>query len=308
MTARVLKYLLVPLAVLAVACNDSDFVAPTFLSVDAIRVAPPAESAFTTDEGFYTSNIVAAHVVAAFPGEPAETELGCFCLPFTIPLLFNGTPDYIVVYPAVAHSGVMSTLPYYTFYDTLHAPRVEMRAGDTLKLGTLTTSYDGSTDYPLLYEPFEPTQGTIQVDSVEWVTNDQAGACTGEGYGRVHVDPSQSYVPFRVNLGGNFGGRDFYVGDAQKLLYLELDVRNDLLVQVNMTSSRYENSNTTTEQVMVINPHSEWTHMYINLERTWQAFNHNKTFSISFSALNPDGEGGDVLIDNLKLLTTSKTH
>jgi hypothetical protein len=45
--------------------------------------------------------------------------------------------------------------------------------------------------------------------------------------------------------------------------------------------------------------------MYINLGRTWAYFNHPQTFTLSFSAVNEDGTGGIVNIDNAKLLTTS---
>lgn len=307
MTKRLTRYLALPLLALMAACNDQDFVAPAFISVDAFKVTAPDEDAFTTDSGFYTSNVVAAQVVAAFPGDEAETVLGSFRLPFTIPVLYNGTPDYIIIYPEVAHSGVMSTLPYYSFYEAIRLEGQTLTSGDTLKLGTLTTLYDSRTDYPHIFEPFEPTQANIQMDSVEWIRIDREGACTGEGYGHVHVDPSATHAKFAINVGRKFNGLDFYVDNPQKIVYLELDIRSDLKVQVNMTSQRYEGINQTTEQVMVINPSDDWKHMYINLEPAWRVFNHNKSFSVSFSALNADGVGGDVYIDNVKLLTTAKT-
>ena len=46
-------------------------------------------------------------------------------------------------------------------------------------------------------------------------------------------------------------------------------------------------------------------YLYINLGRTWSWFNHNPSFKLSFAALNPYGEEGDVRIDNVKLITTA---
>lgn len=288
------------LAFVLTACTD-DFEPPAFLHVDGVSIVAPSQNAFTQDSGFYTSNIVAAYAVAHYPGASSVDTLGLFRLPFTVPVLHNGPVDYIEIYPAIPYSGIMSTLPYYPFYTRIHIGDTTLHSGDTLNLGTLQTTYDPLVDYPLIYEAFEPNEAGLLLDSVEWIRHDREGARSGEGYGRVHVDPGVAHVDFAINT-GNF----FVVTDPTKLVYLELDIRSDLTTAVSMTSRRSSGANLDTRQVMNINPADRWTHLYINLGTTWADFNHHPEFKISFSALNTTGEGGDVYLDNLKILTTSK--
>lgn len=286
----------------ATACSTDDGGAPAFIHVDAIQVKARETGAVTQDSGYYTSKIVAAYVVAHYPDAMSVDTIGLFRLPFTVPVLHNGPADYIEFYPAVPMSGKMTALPYYTYYNHLHFGDSTLRAGDTIDFGTLSTTYDALVDYPLLFEPFEPNEANIMMDSVvEWVKHDRDGARCGEGYGKVHVDPEATHIDFSIDKG------DFFVvNDPSKLVYLEMDVRGDLDLEVSMTS-RYQNGgNLDRLQVMVVYDTAEWQHLYINLGRTWSYFNHHPQFKINFSALNYDGTGGDVYIDNIKLLTTSK--
>lgn len=290
------------MVMLATACSSDDIGVPSFIHLDAIQVTAPTTGAVTQDSGFYTSNIVAAYVVAHYPGDTKVDTIGLFRLPFTVPVLHEGAVDYIEFYPAVPMSGKMNALPYYTYYKHLRFSDSTLRAHDTINFGTLKTTYDALTDYPLLYEPFEPNEANIMMDSVvEWVKHDRDGARCGEGYGKVHVDAEASHVDFSINT-GNF----FTVSDPSKLVYLEMDVKGDLDLQVDMTSRYTSGGNLDRLQVMVVYSTDEWQHLYINLGRTWSSFNHHPQFKIGFSALNYDGTGGDVYIDNIKLLTTSK--
>lgn len=287
---------------LAVACAPDDLGTPSFIHVDAIGVNPRSTGAVTQDSGYYTSKIVAAYVVAHYPDAASVDTIGLFRLPFTVPVLHNGPVDYIEFYPAIPISGSMNALPYYTYYERIRVEDSVLYEGDTTDFGTMWTTYDALVDFPLLYEPFEPNEANIMMDSVvEWVKHDRDGARCGEGYGKVHVDPEASHVDFSVNTG------DFFtVSDPSKLLYLEMDVRGDLDLEVSMTSTYRSGGNLDRLQVMVVYKTDEWQHLYINLGRTWSYFNHQPQFKINFSALNYDGTGGDVYIDNIKLLTTSK--
>ena len=287
---------------MAASCTTDDFGTPSFIHVDGFRVAPRTSGSMTQDSGFYTSKIVAAYVVAHYPGAMSVDTIGLFRLPFTVPVLHDGPVDYIEFYPAVPLSGKMNSLPYYTYYERVRYDDTTLRGGDTLDFGTVMTTYDALVDYPLLFEPFEPNEANLLMDSVvEWVKHDRDGARSGEGYGKVHVDPEATHVDFSINT-GNF----FVVSDPTKLVYLEMDVRGDLDLEVSMTSRYQSGGNLDRRQVMVIYDSDEWQHLYINLGRTWSYFNHHPQFKLNFSALNYDGTGGDVYLDNVKLLTTSK--
>lgn len=294
--------LLGALVVLTTGCEHPDeFVAPSFLHVESIGLVPPEQNAITLEPGFYTSDIVAAYVAAHYPGASAVDTLGLFELPFTIPVLHSGEVDYIDIYPAVQQSGSSNALPFYTFYNRIHISDTTLTSGDTLDLGALTTTYNITRSDVLMYEMFEPTEGSLLFDSVmQWRPQSPDEACTGLGYGYVTVPDSVYALDFSID-------RDFQVVDATKLIYLELDSRCDpnLEYRVYMESSRIRGANTERADVMAIRGSEDWVHLYVNLGRTWAYFNYNPDFRISFTAIKTGQTGGEVRMDNVRLLTTS---
>lgn len=292
--------ILLTITLLAACDNSDDFTAPSFIHVDGITLeASTATGIGHGDPGFYTSDIVAAYVVAHRKEINHVDTLGLFHMPFTIPVLFDGELDYLELYPAVEQSGVSAALPFYTYYDRIRINNVTLHSGDTLDLDTLSTTYNSQTDIPMLYEPFEPTEASVVTDTtVEWVRHDRDGACIGEGYGRVKVSADQSNVPFAIE-------HEFQLYDRTKLCYIELDIKSTVTVGVYMKAAYTEGGNPDTKGVMSIHPQEEWQHMYINLGRTWSYFNHPTKFWLSFAALNVDGVEGEVLIDNIKVLSTN---
>ncbi len=299
---RLIKTLSIALTItLLAACTDNDnFTAPAFIHVDSIALAASASDGIGHgDPGFYTSDIVAAYVVAHRPGINHVDTIGLFRLPFTVPVLFDGALDYLDFYPAVEQSGIALALPFYTYYNSIHFSGVTLSSGDTLNLGTINTTYNPLTDIPMLYEPFEPTEADVATDSVvEWVRHDRDGACIGEGYGRVKVGADQENVAFAID-------HTFRLFDRSKICYLELDIKSTKEVGLYMHAAYTEGGNDDIKGVINIHPQEEWQHMYINLGRTWEFFNHPTKFRLSFAALNTDGTAGEVLIDNIKVLSTS---
>lgn len=298
-----MKYYILPvlaaLLLLPMACQPDDFTEPSFLHVDAINLVPPSQNAITLEPGFYTSDIVAAYAVAHYPGEQTLDTLGLFMLPFTIPVLHNGPVDYIEIFPAVPQSGQAYMLPFYTFYKKISIRDTVLHSGDTLNLGTLTTTYNLTMSDVLMYEMFEPTEMSLLFDSVmQWRPMAPDEACSGWGYGYVPVADSLYTVDFSID-------RQFLVTDPGKLVYLELDSRCDMELAVFMESAIVAGGNTTRAEVMRIRPSDEWKHLYINMGRTWSYFNHNPQFRISFTAINDNQESGEIRLDNVRLLTTS---
>lgn len=283
------------------ACTDNkEFTPPSFIHVDGISIVASSSSGIGHgDAGFYTSDIVAAYVLAHYPGEMTLDTIGLFRLPFTVPVMYSGAVDYIEFYPAVPHSGESMALPFYTFYNKIRISDTVLRSGDTLNFGSLTTVYNPQTDIPMLYEPFEPTEADVKTDSVvEWVRHDRDGACVGEGYGRVKVKADQSSVPFAID-------HTFRLFDRTKICYLEIDIKSTVYTEVLMHAAYTDGGSESANSVMRIYPQDEWQHLYINLGRTWAYFNHPTSFRLSFAALNENGVEGEVLIDNIKVLSTS---
>lgn len=297
--AKILSTILT-ITLLAACDNDSDTVAPAFVHVDAFDVVASSTSGIGHgDAGFYTSDIVAAYVVAHYPEEQTVDTIGLFRMPFTAPVLHNGDVDYIEFYPAVEMSGVSGAVPFYTFYNKYRLSDTVLRSGDTLDLGTLHTIYNPQSDIPMLYEPFEPTEASIKFDSVvEWVRHDRDGACVGEGYGRIAVTPDMTSIPFAID-------HSFVLADPTKVCYLELDIKSTSEVEVYMHAAYTQGGVEERLSIMRINPIDHWQHLYINLGRTWSEFNHATQFRLSFAVLNAEGESGEILIDNVKVLSTS---
>ena len=293
------------LTLMAAACTkDSDFTPPAFLHVDGITLTQTPS--ITTDDGFYVHEIPAAYVVAHYPNHSRVDTVGLFRMPFTIPLLYSGKADYITIYPAVEQSGVSGALPYYTYYRPINltaADSTTLHSGDTLNLGTLTTAYRPypQIDTVQLFEPFERPAEHIRLQApLEWIPGDPANACTGSGYGRLSLSASDAIL--------SFDAEDmFVVTNPDRVIYLELDIKSTLPLSVYMRASSRDGAAEDRLSVMTINPMDHWQHLYINLGRTWAYFNHPSTFHISFTAVNENGTGGIVDIDNVKLLTTNIT-
>ncbi|MBR1766533.1 MAG: hypothetical protein IJ745_05790 [Bacteroidales bacterium] len=291
------------------ACSDDDLGAPAFLHIDAIKLAPAATNPITLEDGFYSSDIVACYVAAHYPGERSLDTIGLFTLPFTVPIRHSGPIDELQIYPAVRQSGSASALPFYTFYNPIilssnpssPSDTLVTRPYDTLRLDTLTTTYNLSLSDILLFELFEPTSASLTFDSVGWEKHAPDEACSGTGYAFVHVADSIDNVPFSIR-------NTFYLNDPTRLLYLELDSRSDLPFEVYMEAAYTYGGVTGRERVMVVNPSDTWKHLYINLGRTWSWFGHPTSFRLVFAALNIDGIEGDIRIDNVKLLTTNISH
>lgn len=284
------------------ACTDEDFTPPAFLHIDAIDLVESSSFSYMSDSGFYRSDIVAAYVTVHYTDAAEEQSIGLFRLPFTTPILYDGVIDYIKISPAIKQSGRINYLPYYTFYNRIKLNNVTVHTGDTLNLDTLHTTYE-SHAMPHLFEAFEPNEGSISTfdSTIIWERNARDEACTGYGYGRIHVPDTSSYVSSEMRM-------SVYppVGDA---IYLELDIQSELPVEVQMYGRSSSGANESRSSVMVIYPTETWKHLYINLFPTYKTFDHSDgaSFRLVLSALNPDLTGGEVRIDNVKIITTPVT-
>lgn len=288
-------------ALLPAACEEENFVPPSFLSIDAVKLEPTPGLSITTRDGFCSAEIVSCFVEAYYKDSRQVEMLGLFELPFTMPVLYSGEVEYLVVSPAVKISGVSGMQSYYPFYTRDTICNLTLTTGDTLRLDTLTVIH--RKDIYRLFEPFEyspetPSESSLKLDSITWHRDAPEEACSGRGYASVHVPDSLTSVPFSINC-------DFYVNDPTSIIYLELDTRSDLPFEVYMHSRYTAGGAIDRQRVMVVNPSEDWKHLYINLGRTWSWFNYHPDFTISFAALNVNGQEGDIRIDNVKVLSTS---
>ncbi|MBR1785437.1 MAG: hypothetical protein IJ760_08405 [Bacteroidales bacterium] len=298
------RLLLLPLAAillaLATGCDDNNIAAPSFIHIDKIELRQPSVNAVSADSGFYTSDIRGAFILMKRKGVAHEDTIGLFALPLTAPILYSGEVDYIEVSPAVWQSGQANAMVYYTFYKRITVEDCVLDVGDTLDLGTLSTTYDITLNDLYFFEPFEPTEGDILFDSVmTWMADDPDGARSGRGYGSLHLPDSMPYVRSMVT-------RSFIATDPSKIIYLEFDSRSDVQYSIFLRASANGGAEND-YSVVNIYPSDEWKHLYINLGKTWAWVNHAQEFKLLVHALNLDGnQGGEVRLDNVRLITTSK--
>lgn len=301
---HILPFLLLALLLPFTGCeHPEDFTPPSFLHVEAIQLVP-SQNPFTLEEGFYTSDIVAAAVYVRRKGSLKLDTLGHFHLPLTIPILYSGDVEFIDICPAVKQSGSATLLPVYPFYNRIRLSDTSLRSGDTLWFDTLKTSYNITREDLLLFEPFEPTEGSLKFDSVmQWRPHSPSEACSGLGYGYVPMNDSSYYISFGITDSFAVVNPQTFRIDPTRNVYLEMDVQSDVEVQIMMVGSYTEGSTASNVPVMRVYQCEDWTHLYVNLWRAWKELNFCSTFQLRFVAINENLTNGEVRMDNVRLIT-----
>lgn len=310
---RILLSLLCAAALLCVSsCKkfEGDVTVPAYLRLDSLAVAQQAVNAPSTDAGWFTSDINAVQLVAHVKNAESETILGTFELPCEVPMLYEGTLDYVRVVPVVKQNGIAQTRIQYPYFRDTTIYNLKLVANATTCIGQqdpATGRYWLPIYYkplslitPLVYDPFEPLATAIVFDTtihgVEWIQNDRDNACTGSGYLKVTTDSSATNVVFPITT-------EMVINDPTKVLYLEMDYRTDVHLRVGITSPNTAGGQAYTSWAMTLYPRSTYGKIYINLGKLWSQFNYYSRFAVVFSTLNTTGDGGATYIDNLKIIT-----
>jgi len=227
-------------------------------------------------------------------------------------VLGEGKMKYLTINPVVKQGGISGARIAYPFLQPIRIEDAELKTLDTLFLGEYNETagdyclhanyYPKGANLRTLAECyFEPTSFSTCFDSnVVWVGNDPSVARTGQGYGKVHVADSVSIVTF-----GFADTMQFNPGNS-RILYLELDYKTDMQLWIHMQGpSSSTGSAYISKSVQAIRPSKEWKKIYVNLGRTWSQFDYQEPISVYFQITNEMGEEGDILIDNVKVLTTN---
>ena len=285
---------------------SGDVTIPAYLHLDRIDVVPQSSSAPSVEPGFYSSLVDAVELVCLFEGDNAETRLGTYQLPCTVPVLHYGTMTYLKVVPCVKQNGISASRISYPFYQVIRLDNMHLAADSTTNIGQydpdrhdwfLHANYLNSNQIKVLaVDFFEPTSFTTSFDSMMvWEKNDPENACTGQGYGHVHAN--DSIVAFHLN--NEFTSNQLRPTD---LLYLEMDYWTDVELMIGMAGFEVGGSNQSQKEVMRLYANKGWQKIYINLGKTWSQFNYNLPIGIFFQANNPDKKEGYVRFDNFKII------
>lgn len=294
---------------------DGDIHVPAYLHLDRIVVEEQPTGAPSPNEpGWYTHDINAVQLIAYFSGDSEETILGTFELPCDVPVLREGNMKYLTVVPVVKQNGISATRIQYPFLQTKDYNDLVLTSNQVTNIGradvipnptggvdtlwTVPVNYYGSNIITeRFYENFELPKTDIGFDPsiVNWVDNDANGARTGKGYGKIATHADAGSVNFEMKNAIQMSSNGY--------LYLEMDYKTDVQLQVGMRSTGNNGDAEYTEWAIRLYPRQEWTKIYINMGKLWSQFNYSKNFHIVFGTLNIDGIEGTTCIDNVKLIS-----
>lgn len=278
---------------------EGDVTAPSFLKINAVTIEDDPGDSWSYEEGFFTSNVDAVNVVLYVKGDTAETNLGTFQLPCEIPVLRNGNIDRIIVNPVVKQDGIAGKRIYYPFYNPITLNDITLNTGETTDLGNLTTRYIPKSQMTVVWsEFFEPGPSEFSLDSVVVACNNSDTACTGNGCGVIHVRPDQTSVSFGTD-------KLYRISDPSAIVYVEMEYWSDLNFSIGLRNPYYQGGSDKIKSHMTIygKPEQGWQKIYINLGALWaKEYGSYEYIRPYFTVLNGSGKGGDVFIDNIKLI------
>ena len=265
---------------------------PAYLSIDSIAV-----DTYYPEEGTNSSQITDVWVYVD------DGLLGVFELPALFPVLAEGKHK-LEIRPGIKLNGISSTRVPYPFYQPIIYDEMEFVPENTIKLGTITTTYYADLSFKWMEDFEQPDLSFDKLSSSDTIiertmpeNNPIAFLSENSRYsGIIHLTtdrPKYSEMSF-----GSFA-----MPSAQgAVVVLEMDFKTDVAVQVGLLMRIY---NEFTEIPLVfLNENSEWTKIYINLGPNI-SLNPNATdYKIIFGAgLPADMSTGEVLFDNIKIVS-----
>lgn len=287
--------------ILLAACDrfEGDVTEPSFLKINDIIIVDNPSDSWSYEDGFFTSDVDAVNVVIYVDGDTAETNLGTFQLPCEIPVLRNGNIDRVIINPIVRQDGIAGKRIFYPYYEPITLTNITLNTDMTTDLGTLTTRYipKGQMFVPWS-DFFEPPITDFSLDSVVVPCINTDTACSGYGCGVVHVSKDQSSVSFGTDT-------TYQISDPSAYVYLEMEYWSNLDFSIGLNNPSYVGGPNKIKSHMTIygKPEKGWQKIYINLGALWtKEYNSYEFIRPYFTILNESGKGGDLFIDNIKLV------
>lgn len=286
---------------------DGDVTRPAWVHLDRMEVVRAASGDNERASGWFTHDIDGVELIAHMQGSNKEESWGTYQLPCQAPVMRDGVAEYIILRPVVKQNGIAGTRINYTCMQSDTMRNVRITPGQTTYLGVYDSASGTSVStvnyrsnryvQELYFENFEPLATTIRLtpDTVEWITNDTAGARSGSGYARIatHAEGNGTYFEIIDSM---------VVTDPGKFLYLEMDYRTDVEFRIGLRCPLVNGGNDYTYYAINLYPRENWTKIYINLGKLWGQMNHYNTFHVVFQTLNKTQQEGYTYIDNLKLI------
>jgi hypothetical protein len=224
-----------------------------------------------------------------------EQLIGCFELPVTFPVLYDGTHQ-IKVRAGIKVNGIAATRAPYPFYE-IFVQTVELRKNTRLNLNPVV-SYASFTKFNFM-ENFDGVgiilapgpAGTADTLKQTFTKKD---VFEGNGSGYTHLKKNQLNFQCVSNT-------SYVLPKAGSPIFLEFDYK----CNHNFAAGIYAHTNTNSTETPVIgmNPTENWNKMYVYLTPTISGAGNATDFNIFFSMYNQEAADSVwLLIDNIKLV------
>lgn len=224
-------------------------------------------------------------------------SLGVFELPVKIPIIGEGTHDFVLI-PGIVNNGIGETKRRYPFAEQ-YKNSITLTLNDTVSI-TPTTKYYSTLNF--LIEDFESPSMQVDVSEESTATigrNDDPSILKwGSKYGEILLDEENSSLSFVTTFGT-------VLPKLATEVYLEFDYMNTNSLLTSVIS--HGNGNYFVDPYILIQPQKEnqakWKHIYIDLKeivsfRQTTPINEIQ-FELQLDDVNPSSY---FYIDNIKLI------
>jgi len=223
-----------------------------------------------------------------------EQFIGCFELPATFPVLYEGTHQ-IKVRAGIKVNGIAATRSPYPFYE-IFVQKATLKRNERLTLHPVV-SYASFAKFNFM-ENFDGVgiilaPGPAGTADTMKQTFDKKLVFEGTGSGITRLNRNEATFQCISNTS--------YVlpaGGAPVFLEFNYKCNHSFLAGI----YAHTTSNTTAVPVIGMNPSENWNKMYVYLTPTIGGASNATDFNIYFSMFNDNSEDLELLIDNLKLV------
>ncbi len=225
-----------------------------------------------------------------------EQLIGCFELPATFPVLYEGT-HLIKVRAGIKINGIAATRAPYPFYETFQQT-IELQKNTRLNLKPVI-SYASFTKFNFM-ENFDGVgiilaPGPAGTEDTLKQTFIKKNVFEGNGSGYAHLKKNQLNFQCVSNT-------SYVLPKGGAPIFLEFNYKCNHSFVGGIYA--HTNTNTSTIPVIGINPSENWNKMYVYLTPTISGTGNATDYNVFFGMYREDGveDSLGLLIDNIKLV------
>lgn len=264
---------------------------PAYIHIDKITLAKNVTgfpNSSTGDEGSLSHKITDAWVYID------EQLIGCFELPVTFPVLYEGNHQ-IRIRAGIKVNGIAATRAPYPFYNDF-SQSISLEKGTRVNLAPGVT-YNENTHFSIM-ENFESVGHTmiksIHSDTtLQVLTSPDPYVFEGNKSGIAYIEPAHKFECISVD--------SFLLPKGGASVFLEFNYKSNYNFIVGVIA----NGSASTQQfeALSFNPSSTWNKAYVNLTPTISGTYSANNYKITIGMINnTNSDSLALLLDNIKLV------